>query len=119
MLWVVDPIGLTIGVVSLIITLGMALYGTRLLLIMRKGELQKSWKLASSGSIFLTLGVLIFAFEAIYSFPVGLRVLFYSAGVSMIVGGSLLFLGFRSQYQILSLPKSSYQKKNEKIRDLT
>jgi hypothetical protein len=115
---VVDPLGLAIGAVSLIITVGMAVYGARLLLLMRKGKLQKSWKFASSGSIFLTLGVLVFAFEAIYSFPAGLRMLYYAGGLCMIAGGSLLLLGFRSQYELLRLPKASYQKEDKKLDDL-
>lgn len=117
--FVVDPVGLAIGIISLVITLGMAAYGIRLLLIMGKGELQRSWKLASWGSIFLTLGVLTFAYEAVYSFPVGLRMLFYVGGVCMIIGGALLLLGFRSQYTLLRMPKASYEKEDERLGDLT
>jgi hypothetical protein len=115
---VVDPLGLSIGIVSLIITLGMATYGARLLYITRKGKLEKSWKLASTGSIFLTLGVLTFAIEAIYSFPPGLRMFYYAGGVCMIIGGSLLLFGFRSQYGILRPPRASYEKEDEKLGDL-
>lgn len=115
-----DPLGFAIDIASLIVVLVMALYGVRLLSIMKHGQLEKSWRYVAWGSLFFVLGVIVFGFVSADSnvSQAWLQPVFNLGGVSMIVGGFLFVLGFRVQCKAFKI-KFSYVKPREKIDDLT
>jgi hypothetical protein len=112
-----DSVVLGIDVVSLVIIVGMAIYGAKLLFAM-KGILEKSWRYVSAGSIFLAIGVSFFAVEAIFSFSQQYVWLQDVGGLCMICGGTLILLSLREQCRIW-LPKRKLARENEHVKDLT
>jgi len=113
-----DPIGLIIDVTSLVIVIMMAVYGARLLVFMRTGVLERSWRYMSVGSVMIALGILAIAYVSINSYIPQLIDLFHLGGLAMIAGGVLFVMGFRLQYNAFKL-KFAYTKPHEKIGDLS
>ncbi len=112
-----DLIGISLDVASLPVILAIALYGFKLIAIMRKGSLEKSWRFAAIGSVFFTFGILLFTFDSVFSLSKLSQPLFDLGGAVMLVGGILLLQSFRIQYKIFEI-KFTLQKPHEKIRDL-
>lgn len=108
---------IAIDSISLIIIIGMAIYGVKLLFAMR-GILEDSWRRISVGSIFLACGVTCFALEEIFSIVPAIIMVHYIGGLCMISGGSLLLLGLRSQYKVW-VPKKELLQQKEKLKDLS
>ena len=113
-----DLIGISLDAASLLVVLAMAFYGFRLINIMRKGFLEKSWRFAAVGSIFSTTGILIFTFNSLLASARLGEALFDLGGVAMLVGGLLLLHSFRIQYMVFAV-KFTLAKPGEKIRDLS
>jgi hypothetical protein len=112
-----NSFGVALNVVALIILLAIAFYSIRLLFIMKRGALEKSWRFVSMGSLMLVLGVIIFA---LVSAVPSLRMpgfVFMIGGIAMICGGFFLLLGLRVQYNLFHV-RISYEKIDERTSDL-
>jgi hypothetical protein len=114
----VDLIGISLDAASLIIVVGIALYGIRLIFIMRRGSLEKSWRFAALGSIFFTLGISLFILVTVFPDTRIAPPLFDLGSAIMLIGGLMLLQSFRIQYKIFEI-KFTLQKPNEKIKDLS
>ena len=113
-----DLIGISIDAASLVVVVAMALYGMKLIFIMRRGSLERSWRFAALGSIFFTIGILLFALDAAFPYAGQVILPFLDiGGAIMLIGGLMLLQSFRIQYKIFQV-KFSFEKQNEKIKDL-
>ena len=109
-----DLVSILLDSISLAIILGMGFYSLKLILVMRRGALEKSWRYISAGSLFLVFGIVGFAVSSI----MGSILLFNLSEALMICGGSLMLLGLRSHYEFWQLPKMKLAKDSERLSDL-
>ena len=84
---------------------------------MRRGSLEKSWKFAALGSIFCTVGISFFTLESVFALGQFSQPFFDVGSAIMLIGGLMLLQSFRIQYKVFEI-KFSFQKPEEKIRDL-
>ena len=112
-----DLIGISLDTASLLVVLAIGFYGFKLINIMRKGSLEKSWRFAAIGSIFFSLGILLFTADSVLPPANFGRAVFDLGGAVMLVGGVMLLQSFRIQYKIFAI-KFTLKKPHEKIRDL-
>ena len=113
-----DLIGISLDAASLVVVLGIAVYGIRLIYIMKRGRLERSWRFAALGSIMCTLGISLFTIESATSIGIIAQPLFDLGSAVMLIGGLLLLQSFRIQYKVFEI-KFTLQRPSEKIRDLT
>jgi hypothetical protein len=95
----------------------IAFYSIRLLVIMKRGALEKSWRYVFIGSFMLVLGILAFSGVALMPRAQMPSFLFNLGGISMLVGGFFLILGLRVQYGLFHM-RLSFERINEQTRDL-
>ena len=112
-----DLIGISLDAAPLVVVIGISIYGLRLIYIMRRGFLEKSWRFCAIGSIFFTVGITLFALDSIFPGTNIMRPVFDLGCAIMLVGGVMLLQSFRIQYKIFAI-RFTLQKPNEKIKDL-
>jgi predicted membrane channel-forming protein YqfA (hemolysin III family) len=99
----IDYSYLALGIVALFTVLGMAYYASRILLQMRTGELEKTWRWLVAGAYLIEAAVVILFVQEILTFSSLVSSIATHLGVTMLVIGSVyILLGFRSHYRIFS-----------------
>ncbi len=104
-----DPVLLVLGGIGLAVDLGVFYYALRLLLIMRRGLLETSWRYISAGAILAGAGMFFFfIYHAAMPEEQMLHDLSFSLlEVSHIVGGALILLGLRAHYKVWKPTKAA------------
>jgi predicted membrane channel-forming protein YqfA (hemolysin III family) len=104
-----------LGVVALVAVLGMAYYASRILLQMRTGELEKTWRYLVAGAYLIAAAVTILLVQEVVTLSSLISSIATHLGVTMLVIGSLYILfGFRAHYRVFS-PKHPNVKMDELI----
>jgi drug/metabolite transporter (DMT)-like permease len=94
---------LVLGTIALFTVLGMAYYATRILLQMRTGELEKSWKYLVAGAYLVEAAiVLLLVAEFFFQNSSMSFILSHLSVTLLVVGAVYIFLGFRAHYQVFN-----------------
>ncbi len=94
---------LVLGTIALFTVLGMAYYATRILLQMRTGELEKSWKYLVAGAYLLEAAIIILLIAEVFPLSeVMSSVITHIAVTLLVVGAVYIFLGFRAHFQVFN-----------------
>jgi hypothetical protein len=92
-----------LGVLALFTVLGMAYYATRIMLQMRTGELEKSWRYLLAAAYLVEAAVSILLISAVFFEKSFTGVLITHVAVTLlVVGGFYTLLGFRAHYKVFS-----------------
>ena len=92
----------------------MAYAAVQVLLVMRKGLLERSWKYIAIGAITIALGVVIFSIPS--NAPTISVILGYVGTSCQVIGGFFLIIGFRNQHPKFMVRALNKEEKKE-IRD--
>ena len=88
---------LATNIAGLMLSLILAYFTVRLLLIFRGGEMQKGWLYLSYGVFFLSVGSSLFIFNTLF----GLHQVVPRIGNTLIlIGAALCIIGMYSQYKV-------------------
>lgn len=83
--------------------LGMAYYASRILIQMRTGELEKTWRYLVAGAYLVEAAVVIILVAAVITFPANITSAATHLGATMLVIGSVyMLMGFRAHYRVFS-----------------
>jgi predicted membrane channel-forming protein YqfA (hemolysin III family) len=94
---------LALGIVAVFTVLGMAYYASKILLQMRTGELEKTWRFLVAGAYLIEAAVVILFVQEIVTFSSIITSIATHLGVTMLVIGSVYILfGFRAHYIVFS-----------------
>jgi hypothetical protein len=94
---------IALGVIALVTVLGMAYYASRILLQMRTGELEKSWKYLVAGAYLIEAGVVMLLIQEFIGSLSSFSLIMSHLGATMLVIGSAYILfGFRAHYRVFS-----------------
>jgi len=97
---------LVLGTIALFTVLGMAYYATKILLQMRTGELEKSWKYLVAGAYLIEAAIIILLVQEVFLVNAGMAsVVTHLAVTLLVVGAVYIFLGFRAHHQVFN-PRS-------------
>jgi predicted membrane channel-forming protein YqfA (hemolysin III family) len=92
-----------LGVVAVITVLGMAYYATRILMQMRTGELEKTWRFLVAGAYLIEAAVVILLIQEVVTLSASIASISTHLGATMLVIGSVYILfGFRAHYRVFS-----------------
>jgi hypothetical protein len=94
---------LVLGTIALFTVLGMAYYASRILLQMRTGELEKSWKYLVAGAYLVESAIIMLLVGEVF-FPgtETISIVSHLAVTLLVVGAVYIFLGFRAHYQVFN-----------------
>jgi anaerobic C4-dicarboxylate transporter len=105
---------IVLGMIALVTVLGIAYYASRILLQMRTGELEKSWRYLVASSYLIEAAVVMLLVESVFNLSSLISQIMAHLGVTMLVIGVLyIFLGFRAHFRVFS-PKHP----NVKMEDI-
>jgi hypothetical protein len=94
---------IAIGIVAVFTVLGMAYYASRILMQMRTGELEKTWRFLVAGAYLVEAAVVILLIQEVVTFSVNVSSVATHLGATMLVIGSVyILLGFRAHYRVFS-----------------
>jgi hypothetical protein len=94
---------LVLGTIALFTVLGMAYYASRILLQMRTGELEKSWKYLVAGAYLVEAAIIMLLIGEVFLFnSTTVSLIAHLAVTLLVVGAVYIFLGFRAHYQVFN-----------------
>lgn len=94
---------LVLGIIALLTVLGMAFYASKILLQMRTGELEKSWKYLVAAAYLVEAAIIILLIEEVVFLNVEMSsVITHLAVTLLVIGAAYIFLGFRAHYQVFN-----------------
>jgi predicted membrane channel-forming protein YqfA (hemolysin III family) len=94
---------IALEIVAVFTVLGMAYYASKILLQMRTGELEKTWRFLVAGAYLIEAAVVILLIQAVITFSPGVSSIATHLGATMLVIGSVYILfGFRAHYRVFS-----------------
>jgi hypothetical protein len=92
-----------LGVVAVFTVFGMAYYASRILMQMRTGELEKTWRFLVAGAYLIEAAVVILLIPEVLILSVNVSSIADHLGATMLVIGSVyVLLGFRAHYRVFS-----------------
>jgi hypothetical protein len=99
----VDYSYIALGFIALFTVFGMAYYASRILLQMRTGELEKSWRYLVAGAYLIEAAVVILLIQEVVTFSSIISSIAGHLGATMLVIGAVyVLLGFRAHYRVFS-----------------
>jgi predicted membrane channel-forming protein YqfA (hemolysin III family) len=99
----IDYSYVALGVIAVFTVLGMAYYASKILLQMRTGELEKTWRYLVAGAYLIEAAVVILFIQEVVMFSATITSIATHLGVTMLVIGSMYILfGFRTHYIVFS-----------------
>ncbi len=107
---------LVIDIIGFFTILGIGYYSSRILMQMRTGLLEKSWRYLVAAAYVLQGGVVVFLFQQFSSSTLMFEVTSHLAATLFVIGGIYILLGFRAHYVVFSPkhPKSDLKQFIEK-----
>jgi small neutral amino acid transporter SnatA (MarC family) len=111
-----DYIQTVLDFLALAVCLVMAYSAIGVLLVMRKGLLERSWRNIAMGAIVIALGVVIFSIPT-NSSTVN-DILGYAGTSCQVIGGLFLIVGFREQHPKFMVRALSKKEEKEARPDL-
>lgn len=87
---------IVINVLSLAISIGLAYFAVRLMLIFRGGRMEVPWRYISAGVLALALGSTLFSLHYLLALE---GVIHPLGGVMMMVGGAFILAGLYAEYK--------------------
>lgn len=94
---------IALGIVAVLTVLGIAYYASKILLQMRTGELEKTWRFLVAGAYLIEAAVVILFIQEIVTFSASISSIATHLGATMLVIGSVyILLGFRAHYHVFS-----------------
>lgn len=112
---ILDYSYIALGVIALATVFGMAYYASRILLQMRTGELEKSWRYLVAGAYLIEAAVMILLIQEVTAFSSVISSIAGHLGATMLVIGAVyILLGFRAHHRVFS-PKHPSVKMEELI----
>jgi uncharacterized membrane protein HdeD (DUF308 family) len=110
----VDFVQTVLDVLALLVCLVMAYYALQVLLVMRKGLLENSWKYIAGGTFVIALGVVIFSIPS--NSAIITSVLGYLGTSCQVIGALFLIICFRSLHPKKMLRKMEKEKTETSAR---
>jgi predicted membrane channel-forming protein YqfA (hemolysin III family) len=99
----IDYSYVALGVIAVFTVLGIAYYASKILLQMRTGELEKTWRYLVAGAYLIEAAVVILFIQEVVMFSATITSIATHLGVTMLVIGSMyILLGFRAHYIVFS-----------------
>ena len=105
---------LVIDLLGLFTVVGIGYYASRILIQMKAGLLEQSWRYLVAGAYVLLGAVVIFLIQQFVSSPLAIAVTTHLSAVLLVIGGIYVLLGFRSHYIVFS-PKHPKKRMNDLI----
>lgn len=91
-----------IDLFGLFTLVGIGYYASRIMVQMRTGLLEKSWRYLVAASIVLLCGVVLFIAQQFVNSSVIVDALSHVSALLMVIGGIYILLGFRSHYMVFN-----------------